>query len=134
MPILYALEPDLSAQEFRAVLKASTLSERRPAEDLPRLEKMLRGADIVATARDNGKLVGVSRAVTDFAYCCYLSDLAVDTAYQHQGIGKQLISATHEAAGDATALILIAAPAAEAYYPKIGMKHLHSCWSFPRAR
>ena len=128
--ITYAAEPGLSAAEFQAVLKASTLAERRPAEDLARLEQMLRGADIIITARDGERLVGISRALTDFAYCCYLSDLAVDEAYQHRGIGKALIAKTHETAGLNTNLILAAAPKAEGYYPKIGMEHLKSCWIF----
>jgi len=134
MPIVYALEPDLTADEFRAVLVSSTLAERRPADDLRRLQQMLRGADIVVTARDEGRLIGVSRAVTDFAYCCYLSDLAVDVAYQRRGIGKQLIAKTHSAAGELTNLILVAAPAAEAYYGKIGMKHVKSAWAIPRGK
>ncbi|MDE2447874.1 MAG: GNAT family N-acetyltransferase, partial [Gammaproteobacteria bacterium] len=87
MPIAYSLEPDLSAEEFRAVLIASTLGDRRPVGDLPRLDQMLRQADVIVTARDGRRLVGISRAVTDFCYCCYLSDLAVDAAYQRQGIG-----------------------------------------------
>ena len=132
MGIAYALEPDLRAEEFQHILRASTLAERRPADDLARLEKMLRNADLIVTARDVDRLVGVSRALTDFAYCCYLSDLAVDLGYQRQGIGKRLIAETHLAAGENTTLILVAAPAAETYYPKIGMKHLASCWSFPR--
>ena len=134
LPILYGVEPELSAQEFRNVLVASTLAERRPADDLDRLDAMLRNSDLVITARDSGQLVGVSRAITDFSYCCYLSDLAVSVAYQRQGIGKRLIEETRMAAGDGTILILIAAPAAETYYPKIGMKHLASCWAIPRAR
>ncbi len=134
MTITYSLEPDLPAEEFRAVLIASTLGERRPVDDLPRLERMLRQADIIATARDGARLVGISRAITDFSYCCYLSDLAVDAAYQRQGIGKRLIAKTHEAAGDLTALILVAAPAAESYYPRIGMQQRPSCWTLSRAR
>ena len=134
MPIAYAIEPDLSAQAFRDVLIASTLAERRPADDLPRLERMLRNADIIVTARDQGRLVGVARAVTDFAYCCYLSDLAVDAQYQRQGIGKRLIEETHGRAGEVTTLILLAAPAAQTYYPRIGMKHATNCWSIPRSR
>ena len=134
MTIVYALEPDLSAQEFHDILVASTLAERRPADDLERLRQMLRNADIVVTARDAGRLVGISRAITDFAYCCYLSDLAVDTRYQHQGIGKRLIEETRVQAGDRASLILVAAPAAESYYPKIGMAHLASCWTIPRSR
>jgi predicted N-acetyltransferase YhbS len=132
LPILFSIEPHLSAKEFQRILVASMLAERRPAADLARLEKMLRHADVIATARDAGRLVGVSRAVTDFSYCCYLSDLAVDFEYQRQGIGKRLIAETHAAAGEATSLFLIAAPAAETYYPKIGMQHLTSCWAIPR--
>ena len=131
MQIVYALEPDLSAREFRDVLVASTLAERRPVGDLERLERMLRHADII-TARDGDRLVGISRAITDFAYCCYLSDLAVDVAYQHQGIGKCLIDETRTRAGECTTLVLVSAPAAETYYPKIGMRHRASCWEIPR--
>jgi ribosomal protein S18 acetylase RimI-like enzyme len=132
--IIYALEPNLAVAEFQSVLVASTLGERRPVDDLPRLDAMLRGAQIIVTARDGAKLVGVSRALSDFSYCCYLSDLAVDTAYQQQGIGKQLIAATHAAAGEQTTLILLAAPAAIDYYPKIGMQHAPQCWITPRQR
>ena len=58
-------------------------------------------------------LVGVSRAITDFAYCTYLSDLAVDERHQRRGIGRELIRRTHEAAGLHTTLILLAAPKAQ---------------------
>lgn len=134
MTIAYALEPDLSAQEFHDVLVASTLAERRPADDLERLQSMLRNADLVVTARDSGRLVGISRAITDFSYCCYLSDLAVDLAYQRQGIGRRLIEETRTKAGDCVTLVLVAAPMAQAYYPAIGMERLGSCWSIPRSR
>jgi ribosomal protein S18 acetylase RimI-like enzyme len=130
----YSLEPDLTAGEFRLVLLASTLGERRPVDDLARLSAILRHADLIVTARDAGRLVGVSRAVTDFSFCCYLSDLAVDVAYQRQGIGKRLIDETRKAAGDCATLLLVAAPAAETYYPKIGLAPVKSCWAVPRAR
>ncbi len=132
MAITYALEPDLPAEAFRDVLIGSTLGARRPVDDLARLERMLRYADVVVTARDAGRLVGISRAITDFAYCCYLSDLAVDEGWQRQGIGKRLIEETHRAAGLETTLLLVAAPAAEAYYPKIGLENVPSCWKISR--
>ena len=132
MDIEYAVAPELTAEEFQAILASSTLAERRPADDLERLDKMLRNADVIVTAREAGRLVGISRAITDFSFCCYLSDLAVDAGYQRKGIGKRLIAETHRAAGEGTTLILVAAPAAEGYYPKIGMKHLASCWAIPR--
>jgi GNAT superfamily N-acetyltransferase len=132
--IRYAHEPDLAGAEFVDVLRRSTLAERRPVDDAPRIERMLRHADIVLTARDeHGLLVGISRALTDRGYCCYLSDLAVDRAFQGRGIGRELIRRTHELAGPETSLILLAAPGARSYYPHIGMTPHDSCWIVPRA-
>lgn len=111
------------------ILQRSTLGERRPVEDTDVIAGMLRNADVIATARTGeGKLVGVARSITDFHYCTYLSDLAVDEAFQRQGIGKRLIEFSHVSAGKATTLILLAAPAATAYYPHIGMTKHDSCW------
>jgi predicted N-acetyltransferase YhbS len=128
----YQLEPDLSVEEFIDVLVRSTLAERRPVADRPSIAKMLAHADILVTARQDGRLVGVSRAISDFSYCTYLSDLAVDEAFQGQGIGRELIRRTHDAAGLATMLILLSAPKAQTYYPHIGMAKHESCWIIPR--
>jgi GNAT superfamily N-acetyltransferase len=128
----YRLEPDLEPSEFIDVLVRSTLGERRPITRPDVIAAMLANADIVLTARVDGRLVGISRAMTDFAYCTYLSDLAVDQAFQGRGIGRELIHRTHEAAGLRTDLILIAAPKARTYYPHIGMKPHDSCWVIGR--
>lgn len=125
------IEPDLSPDEFIDVLQRSTLAERRPVADRPRIARMLQQADLIVTARAAGQLVGVCRALTDFAFCTYVSDLAVDTAFQRRGIGRQLLSRTHAEAGHCTRLILLAAPAAAAYYPHIGLTQHHSCWMIP---
>ncbi len=128
----YTTEPDLKPTEFVDILRRSTLSERRPVEDLDRIAKMLSHADLIVTARDgSGTLVGVARAITDFAYCTYLSDLAVDTAFQGTGIGRKLIRFVHENAGLDTRLILLSAPAAQSYYPHIKMIKHDSCWMIP---
>lgn len=132
MDLTYQLEPDLTPRDFIDVLVRSTLAERRPVQDAAAIQGMLSNADIILTARAAGKLVGVSRAITDFSYCTYLSDLAVDEAYQRHGIGKELIRRTHEAAGLCTTLILLAAPKAREYYPHIGMTYHDSCWIIPR--
>lgn len=127
---VYAFEPTLTAEEFIDVLQRSTLAERRPVSEAGTIAGMLAHADVILTARtaDGGALVGVSRAITDFHYCTYLSDLAVDAAYQRKGIGKELVRRTHEAAGRHTTLILLSAPKAQAYYPHIGMSRHESCW------
>lgn len=132
--ITYQLEPQLSAEEFIAVLKSSTLAERRPVAEPQRIEKMLREADIILTARESaGRLVGVSRALSDFCYATYLSDLAVDEAFQGQGIGRELIRQTRLAGGEGALLILLAAPKASSYYPHIGMRPHESCWLIERS-
>ena len=129
----YGLEPGLTVEEFVDLLRRSTLAERRPVEDAHTMAGMLAHADVIVTARDSTKLlVGVSRAITDFSYCTYLSDLAVDAAFQRRGIGRELIRRTHAAAGLKTSLILLAAPKAETYYPHIGMLPHNSCWRIER--
>lgn len=133
MNIIYAVEPHLSVAEFRDILIRSTLAERRPIDQEETLAQMVANADVIVTARDSGKLVGVSRAISDFCYCTYLSDLAVDQQYQRQGIGRELIRRTHAAAGEATMLMLLAAPKAREYYPHIGMQAHDSCWTIPRS-
>lgn len=130
--IVYAIETNLSVEEFGDVLRRSTLAERRPMEEPETIAGMLANADVVVTARIGGRLIGVSRALTDFSYCTYLSDLAVDAAYQRRGIGRELIRRTHEAAGRQTTLILLAAPQARGYYPHIGMRSHDSCWILER--
>jgi predicted N-acetyltransferase YhbS len=131
--VVYRLEPELSPAEFIDVLVRSTLAERRPVDRPDVIAAMLTNADIVLTARVDGRLVGIARAVSDFSYCTYLSDLAVDLEHQGRGIGRELIRRTHEAAGLRTSLILLAAPKARTYYPHIGMRPHDSCWIIDRS-
>ena len=133
--IRYETDLKISIDQFIDLLKRSTLAERRPVSDRQKIEKMLRHGNILITAWHNDLLVGVSRALSDFSFCCYLSDLAVDETYQHQGIGKELIRLTHEVAGvDDTMLILLAAPKAVNYYPKIGMEQFKECFVIRRKK
>jgi predicted N-acetyltransferase YhbS len=132
--VVYQLEPGLSESEFLSVLERSTLAERRPVDEPETIGSMLRNADVIVTARVDGQLVGVSRAISDFAYCTYLSDLAVDADHQRRGIGRELIRRTHEAAGLGTTLILLAAPRAKSYYPHVGLRSHDSCWIIPRQK
>jgi len=126
--IEYAIESDLTVDEFVGVLKASMLSERRPVDDHACIEGMLEHADLIVTARARGALIGIARSVTDFHYCCYLSDLAVDERYQKRGIGKRLIDETQNRLGSRCTLILLSAPAAIEYYPRLGFEKHSQAW------
>ena len=122
MKIDYNAEPQLQVGEFVDILRRSTLAERRPVDDMDTMAGMLVNADLIITARNSGGLlVGVARAITDFSYCTYLSDLAVDERFQRRGIGRELVRQTHLRAGLQTHLILLAAPKSQSYYPHIGM-------------
>lgn len=125
--IQYQIENDLSAEEFKNLLIKSTLGERRPIDDFERVQSMVENANLILTARFNGQLVGVARSITDFVYCTYLSDLAVDENFQKQGIGKELIRLTKLETSNAT-IILLAAPKAIDYYGHVGMTKHNACF------
>lgn len=132
MKISYQSEPKLSPFEFKEILVASTLGDRRPIGDENIVKGMIENAALIITARHDGKLVGVARSISDHVYCTYLSDLAVDEKYQHQGIGKELIRQTKLAIPKGK-LILLSAPAAVDYYPKIGMTKHDACFYISKA-
>jgi GNAT superfamily N-acetyltransferase len=122
--IRYQTGPCFSVDDFIAVLRASGLAERRPVDDRARMQRMLDGANLIVSAYHGERLVGVARSLSDFAYCTYLSDLAVDRAYQRQGIGVELVRRTRALGGAAT-LLLFSAPAAVDYYPRVGFSKGH---------
>jgi len=125
--ITYQTGNDLDLDSFIELYRASTLGERRPVDDSQRMALMLRNANLVVTAWDGDLLVGIARSVSDFSYATYLSDLAVRVSRQKQGIGRELIRRTRELGGQAT-LILLSAPKAVDYYPRIGFKQHSSAW------
>jgi ribosomal protein S18 acetylase RimI-like enzyme len=126
--IKYKINPEISVEDFIDILNRSGLGERRPVDDKEIINGMLEYADIIIAAYNNDKTVGIARAVTDYHYCCYLSDLAVDKEYQHQGIGKALISKLKKSLHKNCKIILLSAPAATEYYPKIGFEKHNSAW------
>jgi predicted N-acetyltransferase YhbS len=125
--IRYRRGNDLDLDEVIAVYVESTLGERRPVADRERMAGMLREANLVIGAWDGEDLVGISRSMSDYHYATYLSDLAVRQSHQRQGIGLELIRQTQRAAPQA-AVILLAAPAAVGYYPRIGFTRHQSAW------
>lgn len=125
--VAYRLGNELDLDAVIELYRASTLAERRPVDDRERMAGMLRNANLVVTAWQGDLLVGIARSVSDFAYCTYLSDLAVRQSHQRQGIGLELMRRT-QAAGGRAQIILLAAPAAEGYYPHVGFQHHPQAW------
>ncbi|MDX2273157.1 MAG: GNAT family N-acetyltransferase [Cyanobacteriota bacterium] len=131
MNIHYGVNQAITTEQFIDLLVASTLGERRPIDDPICMEGMVKNSNLIVTAWDESRLVGVARSLTDFHYACYVSDLAVHRDYQRHGIGQKLLSLTQEQLGSHATLILIAAPAADAYYPRIGFSRHPRCWVRP---
>ncbi|WP_240612851.1 GNAT family N-acetyltransferase [Alteromonas flava] len=132
--ITYKINTTVTVTQFIDVLQSSGLAERRPIDDLICLQGMLDNANLTVSAWLGEQLIGIARSVTDFHYACYLSDLAVDKAYQSAGVGKQLQHLTQQQLGPQTKLILLAAPAANEYYAHIGFSHNPRCWVLERER
>jgi ribosomal protein S18 acetylase RimI-like enzyme len=132
MPIEYKLNPSLQARDVADLFRSSGI--HRPVDDLDRIQRMIDNADLTFTAWDGERLVGIARAVTDFSYCCYLSDLAVSKPYQRSGIGKELVERLKEHLGEEVMLLLLSAPAAMDYYPRIGFEKVDRAFYIPRVK
>jgi len=124
MEIIYRTDITPDTDKIIEVYTGSGIS--RPTTDKGRIAKMYANSNLIITAWEMDKLVGISRSLTDFCYCCYLSDLAVRKDYQTRGIGKKLIGLTRNSIGKQTALILLSAPAATDYYPKVGFEKIEN--------
>ena len=128
--ITYAQDRSITPGQLADVFTRSGI--QRPVDDLARIAKMLQHGNLLITAWDGESLVGVARALTDFAFCCYLPDLAVDREYQHPGIGQALFGQARSAIGQHSMLLLLAAPGAMAYYPKVGFEAVANGWIIQR--
>lgn len=135
MTVSYDIEKDLQADQFVDVLARSGLASRRPVDQPERVATMLENANLIVTARDaGGLLIGVSRCLTDYAYVCYCSDLAVDRNWQGRGIGRELIRRSRQAAGEGATFLLLSAPGVEDYYLKAGFEKFETCYGIRRKR
>ena len=124
----FPLDPSAVAELFRAA------GMPRPVNDLPRITRMLAGANLMLSAWDGSHLVGVCRALTDHSYCCYISELAVHPDYQRQGIGETFLGQLRQSLGEEVSLILLSVPEAMQYYPKLGFTRADHAFVLKRLR
>lgn len=125
----YKVNEPITEAQFINLLKETSLGERRPIADGDRIANMLKHSNLLVTAWIGDRLVGVARSLTDFSFCCYLSDLAVSETVQKSGLGRKLISVTAAQLDPKCRVILLAAPLAVEYYPKIGFEQHPSAWT-----
>lgn len=130
--ITYKINEPIKAEALSNVFKTSGIN--RPSDDLMRLQQMIDNSNVLITAWSNDKLIGVVRAITDYCYCCYLSDLAVNKNYQNKGIGKELVRILQGQIGEEVALLLLSSPIAMEYYPKIGFEKIENGFKISRKK
>jgi ribosomal protein S18 acetylase RimI-like enzyme len=133
MKIVYSSSTNISADQAIDLYIRSTLGERRPIHNREAFENMYKHANLIISAWDEDKLIGISRSLTDFSYVAYLSDLAVDVQYQKQGVGKRLIQETKAKLEQDCMLVLLAAPKAREYYGPLGFEQHPSAWTLKKA-
>ncbi|HVZ62123.1 MAG TPA: GNAT family N-acetyltransferase [Candidatus Nitrosotalea sp.] len=107
---------------------------KRPVKNIKRIKRMVENANLTICAKNGKNLVGILRAVTDFSYCCYVSDLAVDKKYQRLGIGKKLLKTAQKSLGNEVMILLLSAPEADSFYSHIGMENIQNAWKIARKR
>lgn len=132
--IAYAIEPSIDLESFLDVLTQSKLGERRPMADRPRMLRMLTGSSFFATAREEGRVVGLARTLCDYSSVCYICDLAVIERLKGRGIGRRLLEMCHRDAGPECSLVLTSAPDAMAFYAHVGMTRSDRIFEWRRER
>jgi len=128
MTIDYRADVQISVETAIDLYNRSTLGERRPVQRPDIFASMLQHADLLITAWEGERLVGLARTLTDWSYAAYLADLAVDAGYQRLGIGKRLVEETRARLWPECMIVLLAAPLANDYYPRIGFEHNPRAW------
>jgi ribosomal protein S18 acetylase RimI-like enzyme len=128
----YRINQPLAIEDVISVLTGSGIN--RPVTDIARVKKMFENADLTISAWQDDRLIGLARSLTDWCYCCYLSDLAVHEDFQRQGIGRQLVALTRKEIGEECMLLLLSAQGAMEYYPRLRMDKLDNAFLFNRTR
>lgn len=132
MSIVYAYEHGLSVADYVAVLSETTMRDKRPLANSERIAKMIAGANLVVTAREDGVILGLARCITDFAWIAYCAELAVRESAQRRGVGAGIMATARDLLGPGVGMILISEPEARGFYARIGMEPNDS--AFYRAR
>jgi len=129
--IVFKINPLVSVYDFVALIKSTQLADRRPVDDIQRMEDMLKNSNLIITATLEGKLVGIARVLTDMSWVAYISDLIVTPELQKQGVGKRLLKEVRGSVNECCKLLLLAAPSARGYYPHIGFREEKRGWVLP---
>jgi len=117
MTIIYKLNHPIAPKDAVDIYRRAGL--QRP-QDIRIIKNILQHSNVIVTAWAVATLVGLLRAMTDFSFDCYLNDLAVDSVYQRQGIGRGMVEQLAKLLDDKVLIMLISSPDAIGFYESIG--------------
>lgn len=112
----------LDWEELSALYHAAPLGNKQPDE----LKVAFGNSRFVCFAREDGRLVGVGRALADGIDCSYLCDVAVLPSHQGTGLGKEIVAKLVELSSGHKKIILYAVPGKEPFYKKFGFKRMRT--------
>ena len=104
----------------------------KPIAGAARLQVMIDETQLVLSVWDDEHLIGFARCLTDFEYCCYLSDILILPAYEGHQIGRQLIATLQAYIGPRVTLSLRAADSAVGFYERINLPHADNMFRIGR--
>jgi ribosomal protein S18 acetylase RimI-like enzyme len=111
---------DVDWNELSALYLAAPLGNKSPEN----LKTAFTNSLFKCFVREDGKLVGVGRALADGIDCSYLCDIAILPSHQGIGLGKQIVSKLVELSRGHKKIILYAVPGKEPFYKRFGFKRM----------
>lgn len=121
MPLVWSESIEhLDWSELSALYLAAPLGHKDPAD----LRIAFTNSMFKVFAYDEGRLVGVGRALADGADCSYICDVAVHPTHQGTGLGTQVVERLLERSRGHKKILLYAVRGKEPFYRKFGFRRM----------
>ena len=123
VPLVWSHSIDnLDWVELAALYQAAPLGNKHPAD----LKTAFTNSMFKCFVYDQGKLVGVGRALADGVDCSYICDVALLPSHHGRGLGKQIVSELVILSSRHKKIILYSVPGREPFYKKLGFKRMRT--------
>ena len=106
--------------ELTALYRAAPLGNKNPSG----LKTAFSNSLFRCFAHEDGKLVGVGRALADGVDCSYICDVAVLPSHQGTGLGKEIVTRLVNLSQGHKKIILYSVPGKEPFYRKFGFRRM----------
>jgi ribosomal protein S18 acetylase RimI-like enzyme len=115
-------DASINWNELSALYRIAPLGEKKPAD----LKTAFSNSRFKCFIFEDGKLIGVGRALSDGVDCSYLCDIAVHPEFQGRGLGKAIVLKLKELSAGHKKIILYANVGKEPLYKKLGFKRMRT--------